>query len=228
MNILRKCGTTGLALLLLLMASCASFPTRVEPRWQGPALQDQAEGAVSVAFIIRHIRQTQGLDAIPKVVGKQQNVTGFDEILGDALPELRHLGAYATFTEEAGDVNRPERRAIRDSLMAGHDITIRLSLESSQRFAPVFLGGLLSTCTLSLAPVPYVRRYHVKAEVLDYRRRLLATTERSAELHTWVQALLMTAYPFYPPERGREEIYLNFLHDVFRELEERGLLRAAT
>ncbi|MDP2360054.1 MAG: hypothetical protein Q8O14_04780 [bacterium] len=70
--------------------------------------------------------------------------------------------------------------------------------------------------------------FTLKAEVLDRERRLVAATTRQARLTKWVEALLVLIYPFHPEERRREEIYMDFLHDTFRELESRGVLRAGS
>lgn len=53
----------------------------------------------------------------------------------------------------------------------------------------------------------------------------MAPTTREATVTTWVEALLLPAYPFCPVERVREVVYVEFLHDAFRELESRGVLR---
>jgi hypothetical protein len=212
-------------LLLLLAGGCASHRSDMQSAFQGEQGRNPNPDPVSVVFVFSHVRQTVGLDAVPKLVPPSRNVTGFDEILGDALAELSNLGPYATFTEEAGDVNRPERRAVRDSLMRSHDITVKVRLEAKRRFAPFYLGVLASTATGTLLPVPYRQTFTLRVEVLDPRRHLLATTSREAAVTTWVEALLLPAYPFLPVERMREEVYVEFLHDAFRELESRGVLR---
>jgi hypothetical protein len=211
--------------LLLLAGGCASYRSDMRPAYAGEVGRHPDPDPVSVVFVFSHIQQTLGLDAVPKRVPPHRNVTGFDEIFGDALSELSNVGSYSTFTEEAGDVNRPERRAVRDSLMRSHDVTVMIRLEATRRFAPHYLGVLASAATGTLLPVPYRQTYTLRLEVLDPRRRLLATTSREAAVTTWVEALLLPAYPFYPVERMREEVYVAFLHDAFRELESRGVLR---
>ena len=220
---------TGLVRLMLVMSlftGCASFRSDLESAYQGEVKRNPDTKPVSVVFVFSHVRQTLGLDAIPKLVAKQQNVSGFDEILGDALPEISNLGSYATYTEEAADVNRPERRAVRDSLMRVSDYTIKIRIESTKRFTKHFLGALASTVTATILPVPYVKAYSLKAQVFDRKRLLLATYTRQAHLTKWVEALLVFAYPFYPEERKREEIYMDFLHDTFRQIESEGVLVA--
>ena len=221
-------SATGLlaALAVALLAGCASFRGEMESAYAGKPSRNADSRPVSVLFVFHHVRQTLGYDAVPKLVGKNHNVSGFDEILGDALPELSNLGSYATHTVEAADVNRPERRAQLDSLMRVSDYTVRIRLESTRRFSSQFLGSLASSLTATLLPVPYRKDYTLKAEVLDRERHLVATFERHTALRTWVEALLVFVYPFHPEERKREEIYVEFLHDLFRQMESEAVLKA--
>ncbi len=212
--------------LFLVLAGCASFRSDMQSAYPGPAVRNPDPRPVSVVFVFSHVRQTLGLDAVPKLVGKNRNVSGFDEILGDALPEISNLGVYATHTVEASDVNKPERRAVLDSLMRVSDYTVRIRLESTKVFHFHFLGALASTLTASLVPVPFRQTFRLQADVLDRDRVLVASYTRQASLTKWVEALLVFAYPFFPEERKREEIYLEFLHDTFRQLESEGVLQA--
>lgn len=223
----RRAAWTALApVLVVLLSGCASFRSDLDSAYEGPATRNPDPAPVRVAFVFSHVRQTLGLDAVPKLVPKTRNVSGFDEILGDALPELSNLGPYTTWTEEAGDVNRPERRAVRDSLMRAADYTVKVRLESSRSFTRQFLGGLLSGLSLTALPVPYTSTYTLKADVLDRGRRPVASYTRRARLTTWVELGLVVVYPFHPAERKREEIYMDFLHDVFRQIESEGVLKA--
>lgn len=214
------------ALTLAMGGGCASFRTDMDSAYAGKATRNEDPRPVSVLFVFHHLRQTLGYDAVPKVVGKNHTVSGFDEILGDALPELSNVGRYATHTVEAGDVNRPERRALLDSLMRASDYTVRVRLESTSRFSAQFLGTLASTVSGTLLPVPFRKDYTLKAEVLDGQRRLVGTYERHTALNTWVEALLLFVYPFHPEERKREEIYVEFFHDLFRQMESEAVLKA--
>lgn len=214
------------ALATLLLAGCASFKSDLQSAYEGEAKRNPDPRPVSVVFVFSHVRQTVGLDAVPKLVSKRLEVPSFDEVFGDALPELSNLGRYDTFTDEANDVNQPERRAVRDSLMRVSDYTVKIRIEATKPFARHFLGGIVSTLSATAVPVPYAHDYRLKADVLGRDRTLLASYERRASLTRWVEALLVFAYPFFPEERLREEIYMEFLHDTFRQMESEGVLKA--
>lgn len=208
-----------LSLLIGMLVGCASFRSGMEGGFQGEPTRNVGARQVSVLFIFSHVRQTLGYDAVPKLEDSNQILTGFDDIFIDAMREFSNINEYATYTEYASDVNHPERRAQRDSLIASNDYTVHIRLKSEKRFAPYFLKTLMSSISVTLLPLPYTRSYGLEAEVRDRTGKLVATVHRSAKLTKWVQTLLIFVYPFCPEERKREEIYLEFLRDAFRQIE---------
>jgi hypothetical protein len=180
---------------------------------------------VSVAFIFTHTNQNRGVDVVPKIRAPNRFVNGFYDLFADALPELSNVGAYATFTDRAEDVTDPARRMKRDSLLAGsYDYTIQLRFRRETSFARTALGVLASTLTITVLPVPYTRHYALTAEVSDRAGRRIKVYERRARVTNWVQMLLVFVYPFHPEERKTEEVYLEFLHDLLRQIEADGIL----
>jgi hypothetical protein len=73
--------------------------------------------------------------------------------------------------------------------------------------------------------MPYSWDYTITATLSDQRGKLVSTYQRKATLNNWVQALLIFAYPFYPLEGKREEIYAESLHDIFRQIETEKVLK---
>lgn len=218
----------SLALLsfLTLSTGCATFRSELGNRYMGESKRCDAK-PVSVTFIFSHVKQTVGLDAIPKLQNKFQRLQGFDDIFLDAQREISNLGKYAAYTEESSDVNDPERRAKKDSLIAANDFTLKVRIEMKKTFANYFLGTIGSVVTATLVPIPYHQDYTVTAELFDRNHKLIGAYHRSARLTKWVEAFLIVAYPFHPEERKREEIYMDFLHDIFRQIESEGVLRNA-
>ena len=49
--------------------------------------------------------------------------------------------------------------------------------------------------------------------------------QRQGTLTSWVELFLVFAYPFYPFEGKREEIYSESLHDLFGQLETEKVLK---
>jgi len=99
------------ALVCLLTASCATFPGAMNGAYAGPERTASATEDVSVLFLLRHVKQARGLDAIPKLIPERQIVRDFDNLLVDAVTEISNLESYTSFTEFPSDVSQPERVA---------------------------------------------------------------------------------------------------------------------
>jgi len=216
--------TVAMFVLLGLNTGCATFRSDLGNRYKGETRRNDSK-PVSVTFVFSHVHQMVGLDAIPKLQNKHQRLNGFDDIFLDAQRELTNLGKYATYTEESSDVNDPERRAKKDSLIAANDYTLKIRIESKKKFSNYFLGTMGAVVTATLAPMPFFQYYAVTADLYNNERKLVASYSRNATLTKWVESLLIVAYPFYPEERKREEIYMDFLHDIFKQIESEGVLK---
>ena len=81
-------------LLCLLTAGCATFPGAMEGAYSGPERAAPATRDVRVLFLLRHVKQAKGLDAIPKLIPEREIVRDFDNLLVDAVTELSNLGSY--------------------------------------------------------------------------------------------------------------------------------------
>ena len=200
---------------------CSSFRSDIHGAYGGDSKKQTGLEPVDVLFLFTHERQAKGFDVIPK---HNRPVGGFNDILADAISEFGNVGQYATFTDKADDVNNPERRALRDSLRSSHDYVIHLRFKKETSFAKHVLGTTFSTLSVTLLPVPYGRTFTVQASVRDGDGALVREYDRSASVTTWVQAGLIFLYPFHPEKRKTEEIYVEFLHDVFRQIESDGIL----
>jgi len=194
-------------------------------RYEGEKKRNVDGGRTSALFIFSHVRQTIGYDAIPKLMTKYEILRGFDDIFLDALREFSNIDKYATYTEDAADVNKSERRKVRDSLMTVHDYTVKLRMVDEKYFSRQFLGTLTSTLSATLLPIPYTEYFSLEIEVFDHDRKLIKTYQRKAHLTKWVQTFMIFVYPFHPEERKREEVYMEFLHDAFRQMESEGVLK---
>ena len=213
-------------IICIFIANCATFKSDMTGQYDAAADKNYGAGGVKVLFIFSHYRQTKGYDAIPKLDNKYQIINGFDDFLQDALHEFSNIADYATFTEYASDVNEPERRALKDSLMSAHDYIIKIKFMRQKSFSKYFLGEIASSVTLTLVPIPYRHSYSVDVEIFNSQRQLIKAYSRKSALTKWVQSVLVFAYPFYPEKRKREELYVEFLHDIFRQIEAERVLAA--
>jgi len=223
--------TIKLVLLLLatsfvmMTTGCATFKSEMKGVYPSPPEKNIAAEPVSVLFNFSHFHQTKGLDAIPKLDRPHERVMGFDDFFKDALKEFSNIRSYDTFTDYAADVNDQARRIKKDSLMQQNDYVIRMQFVREKSFAPYFLGMITTSISLSLIPVPYTFSYSVTAEVYNSRGQLLNNYSRSASLTKWVQSLLIVIYPFYPEQRKKEELYVQFMHDIFKQIETEKIMK---
>ena len=216
---------TGVILVsILFLGSCATFKSEIKGKYASDAEKSYGSERVRVLFVFSHYRQTKGWDAIPQLDDKWQRIRGFDDFFNDALSELSNIENYMTYTEYASDVNEPERRALRDSLMNSHDFIVKMKFSREKSFAGHFLGTLFSSVSLTLLPVPYFNSYKVRTDIYDSERRLIASYQRTARLTKWVQTGLIFVYPFHTGKRKKEELYVEFMHDIFRQIESEGML----
>jgi hypothetical protein len=205
-------------LLCLLAANCATFSGSMEGAYAGPERTAPATRDVSVLFLLRHVKQAKGLDAIPKLIPERQIVRDFDNLLVDAVAEISNLASYTSFTEFPSDVSQPERVARREELIRTHDYVVKVQIMEEYSFVRQFFGGVLSGVSVTLLPVPYTTRYSIEVEVLEAGNQV-ASYRRVRSKTMWVEAFLLFIQPFHNDTIVKERIYIDLLHDVFRELE---------
>ncbi len=223
----RSAGTWALtALLLVLGSGCATSRSDIEGRLDAPGSPGArpTETKVRVLFVLKHARQAEGLDQIPKLDGEGEIIRDFDDLFLDAITELSNIESYATFTEFASDVSKPERRERRDELIAASDFVVRIDFMRRHSSIRHFLGYIASSISLTLVPVPYSRFFSIGVEVQGADGERIETYARSASLTTWVQMFLIFLQPFHQEPIKKERIYLELLHDVFSEMESDGAL----
>ena len=211
-------------LVSLTLLGCATFPGDMEGAFSGSATATPAGENVTVLFLLRHVKQAKGLDAIPKLVRESQIVRDFDNLFVDAVQEIENLGSFASFTEFPSDVSDPERVARRDELIRTYDYLVKVQILEENSFVKEFFGGLVSTLTLAMVPVPFSTHYSIEVEVIQGDRRVSAYN-RSSSKTTWLQAFLIFIQPFHNDTIVRERIYIDLLHDVFREMNADRVLR---
>ncbi len=214
-----------LGIVFSLISGCATFRSGVKGHFSEPGSKNLGAEKVDVLFIFSHYEQARGYDAIPKLESHHQIIRDFDDLFIDACGELSNLDKYTTFTEYASDVSEPERITKRDSLIAAYDYVIRIKFMKEHSFAQHFLGTLFSTVSATLLPMPYSQHFSMEVNVFDDQDILLHSYKREASMTKWVQTLLVFVYPFHTEKRKEEEIYINLMHDVFRQIETERVLK---
>lgn len=212
-----------LLLSLWVVTGCATFSGDMEGAFTGSGRPAPAAEEVSVLFLLRHVRQAHGMDAIPKLMAEPQIVRDFDNLLVDAVSEISNLSSYTSFTEFPSDVSDPERVARRDDLIRTRDFVVRVDLLEEYSFVRQFFGRVLSVVSATAIPVPYRTRYSIDVRVTQGGEEL-AAYHRSNSKTLWVQAFLLFVQPFRSDALVKERIYIDLLHDVFREMEADGVL----
>lgn len=210
---------------LVFLSSCAAFRTDISGTYTDSVNQDIDKEKVSAMFVFYHYRQTTGFDAIPKLNNYRQIIEGFDDFFQDAMKEFSNVSTYNAYTEFSSDVHKPERRAKRDSLISKSDYVLSVKILKQNSFSKKVFGIITSTASLTLLPVPYSKTYYAEVEVFNSEKKCLGKYKREAKLTKWIQPLLIFAYPFHPEKRKIEEIYVEMLHDIFRQIEEENILQ---
>ena len=156
---------------------------------------------------------------------KNAGITDFNNIFRDALTEISNISHYDTFTELPQDINNPERRQESKKFKESNDYTLEIVFFEESSFKKHCFSGIISLLSLTLIPMPYSWNYTITANLFDENGKLINSYQRKATLSNWVEALLIFAYPFYPLEGKREQIYAESLHDIFRQIETGKVLK---
>ena len=209
-------------LLPILLAGCISTRSEVTPSF-GAARPNLGAGSVTVLIVLRNYTQQHDFDTIPKM--QSYEVKDFTDVLRDSLKEISNISRYDTWSEMPGDVSSPDRKSALAAARAGHDYSLDIEFLEETSFPQQFLMGAISVASGTLVPVPYDWDYTISTVVTRRDGTRVAQYQRKATLSQWVQACLVVAYPFYPFEGKREEIYSQSLHDTFRQLESEQVLK---
>lgn len=215
-----------LGVCIMLTTGCIATRSEVRGKFAAAGERNRAADKVTVFFDIRPTQQQHGFDSIPKI--RPYVVKDFDDLFRNALGELSNIASYDSFTESPHDVNAPKRRKELAEFRTSHDYTIEVTLFEESSFRQQCLSATISILSLTVIPMPYSWDYTITANLSDRSGTLLRTYQRSATLDNWVEALLIFAYPFYPLEGAREEIYAEALRDIFRQIEAERVLQKPT
>lgn len=220
---LRMLLLPAIFMLIVALSGCAASRSEIVGAYTSPAVKNIGEEKVSVFFQFRQLQQEHGFDASQKL--KTFPVKDFPNIFRDALDEFSNIRSYDTDNELPSDVDNPKRRQQREELRKNNDYTLEINILEESSFKQQCFSATISLLTLTLFPMPYSWDYTMDAKLFDKSGRLLQRYHRGAKLDNWLEAFLIFAYPFYPIEGKREEIYSGFLHDVFRQIESEKVLK---
>ena len=210
--------------LVLFVSNCATFRTDIIGKNTADPQKNIGAEPVSIFFIFSFMKQTHGWDAIPKVKTQYNMMPAFNDLFSFAKADLSNISNFSTFYNNPKLVSQPEERCRKDSLQNQHDYTIKINFFQEQSFAKHFLGGLISTTSLTMVPVIYKHQYSIDVAVYDDNRKFVKNYKRSTKLNTWMQTGLIFLYPFHPKERKKEEMFIAFLQDIFKEIESDKIL----
>jgi hypothetical protein len=211
-------------LLVFLTTECVTIRSDMDGKFSNNTKKYLNAKKVDIVFVVSHLRQAKGFDAIPKLEKKHQIISGFDDILKDASQEISNIEKYTTYTELSTDSSEPKRLALKDTLIATHDFSIEIQIRKEWSFAKHFLGTLGSIFSATIAPIAYTTDFSVSVGVNDSDGYLLGNYTRNAKTTLWLEAFLLPIYPFHTEKRKTEEIYVEILHDIFNQIETEKIL----
>ena len=214
----------SLIVILITISSCATFRSPIKGEFNSKTEKNYNAERVKVLFIFSHYRQTIGYDAIPKLDNKRERIRGFDDFFLDALTEISNIENYLSYTEYASDVSNSQRKATKDSLLKKYDLIINIKFMREKSFTKFFFSTIVSAITATVVPIRYKYKYLVEVNVLNSKQQLLKSYSREASLNKWVQTFMLFVYPFHHEKRKKEELYVEFLHNIFLEMEHDKIL----
>ena len=109
-------------------------------------------------------------------------------------------------------------------MINAHNYVIKMKFAKETSFVRNFLGNLLSTVSLTVVSVPYTQSHSLDTNVFNQSGILAAQFRHHASVSKWVEAVLIFIYPFHTEKRKTEEIYVEMLHDVFRQIDSQKIL----
>jgi len=198
-------------MLIVALSGCVASRSEMTGSYTSPVEKNSGAEKVSVFFLFRQLQQEHGFDASQKL--KAFPVKDFPNLFRDSLSEISNISAYDTDNELPSDVDNPKRRQAREEFRKNNDYTLEISILEESSFKQQCFSGTISLLTLTLVPMPYSWDYSFDGKLFDKNGKLVRSYQRSAKLDNWLEAFLIFAYPFYPLEGKREEIYSGFLHD---------------
>lgn len=208
--------------IAILFTGCAATRSDIGGKFSLPPEKNSNAEKVSVFFQFRNLAQQHGFDSIPKL--HPYGVKDFDNLFRDALPEISNISLYNTFLESPQDVNNLKRRQELETSRNSHDYTIEITFLEESSFKQQCFSGTITLLSLTVIPMPYTWDYTITAEVKK-KGGISKVYQRKATLDNWVETLLIFAYPFYPLEGKREEVYSESMHDIFRQIETEKILK---
>ncbi len=212
-----------LSIILLPLTGCVSFRSDVQGLYTSQSSITKKK-PVKVFFDLYHYKKDSGLDVIPKLLN-YPGTGDFDDIFKESLKQLTNIGGFETFTNYARDISDKARLQKRDSAVSRADYTVKIEIFRDKSFAKHFLGGLVSTVSMTVIPIGFSWDYTTQISVIDNENSVIAKYTRSASVSTWWQFLATPFYPFYTEEKKTEEIYLEMMSDIFRQIDSESVLK---
>lgn len=207
------------------LTGCATFKSDLQGKYEPIPEKNYHAPPVKVCFVFSHYRMVKGMDVIPKLENQYERIKGFDDMFLDAMKEFSNIKSYDTYTNYSSDVNDSKRRQLKDSLISKNDFLVDVQITRQKSFAKQFFAIMGSSLSATLLPMPYKNDYSIEIKVFNQNYSLLKTYQRNAAINKWVELFMIFLYPFYPEDRVREELYVEFMHDVFKQMESEKLLK---
>ncbi len=201
------------------LTGCATFKSDLQGRYELTPQKNFQAKSVDVCFIFSHYRMVQGMDVIPKLENQHERIKGFDDLFLDAMQEFSNIKNYDTYTNYSSDVNDSKRRQLKDSLIVKNDFLVDIRIVRQKSFAKYFFAILGSSASATVLPMPYKNIFSIEINIYNNKHVLIKEYRRKASITKWVETFLIFLYPFYPEDRVIEELYVEFMHDIFKQIE---------
>lgn len=203
------------------MTGCATFKSPVNGKYELETKKNTNAEKVNVLFVLSHYEQTKGIDAIPKLRRPQRN---FNDIFSDALGEISNIEKLNSYSLNPQNVEKIEMIESINRAKKENDYFVEIVFKKEKSFIKFFFSVVASSVSATVIPMRYKYKYLVDVKVHNHKQELLKTYSRDAELNKWVQGFMVFLYPFHHEKRKREELFVEYLHDIFRQIETEQVL----
>lgn len=178
---------------------------------------------VKLLFDLYYYTRQTGFDAIPKF-SRTSGISDFDDIFKESIKQISNIDDYETFINTSAHIDDIEKRRDRENKIENSDYVIKLEILQENSFSKHVLGSIFSIGSLDIIPIGYSWDYTMTATIFKKNEVQIGKYSRNARVTNWHQILLIVAYPFSPVEGKTEEVYLESLTDLFKQIENENIL----
>ncbi|TFH00797.1 MAG: hypothetical protein E4H13_06560 [Calditrichales bacterium] len=207
---------------IVMLTGCAASRTDIVGLYGGEQKFTKKQRVKALFDFFYYTKQT-GRDAISKS-RSYSGVSGFNDIFKESIKELTNISEFETFYNLSDHIDDPEIRKQKEDKIERSDYVIKLEFLQENSFSKHVLGAIVSICSFDLIPIGYTWDYTFTATIIKKGEGIIGKYSRQASVTNWFQIALIVLYPFHPEEAKTEQVYLESLTNLFKQIEDENVL----